>query len=73
MLATIVASVTTILTFFGLFYFIAALWSARSFARRPRVSADFAPGVSILKPVKGLDPEMYEAFASHCRQDYPGE
>jgi ceramide glucosyltransferase len=73
MLATIVASVTTILTFFGLFYFITALWSARSFVRRPRVSADFAPGVSILKPVKGLDPEMYEAFASHCRQDYPGE
>jgi ceramide glucosyltransferase len=73
MFATIVAAATTILTFLGLFYFIAALWSARAFVRRPRSSGDFAPGVSILKPVKGLDPGMYEAFASHCRQDYAGE
>ena len=73
MLATIVASVTTILTFAGFFYFIAALWSARAFMRRRGSSADSSPGVSILKPVKGLDPEMYEAFASHCRQDYGGE
>lgn len=73
MLATIISSVTTILTFIGLFYFIAALWSARAFMRRPRSSQDFAPAVSILKPVKGLDPEMYEAFVSHCRQEYAGE
>lgn len=73
MLATIISSVTTILTFIGLFYFIAALWSARAFMRRPRSTQDFTPPVSILKPVKGLDPEMYEAFASHCRQQYPGE
>lgn len=73
MLATIISSVTTILTFIGLFYFIAALWSARAFMRRRRSSQDFAPPVSILKPVKGLDPEMFEAFASHCRQDYAGE
>lgn len=73
MLATIVASVTTILTFAGLFYFVAALWGARSFVRQKRTAAEFAPGVSILKPVKGLDPGMYEAFASHCRQEYGGE
>jgi len=73
MLSTTVAAVTTILTFLGLFYFIAALWSARAFVRRGRPAVEFSPGVSILKPVKGLDPEMYEAFASHCRQDYAGE
>jgi ceramide glucosyltransferase len=73
MLATLVASLTTILTFAGLFYYIAALWSARSFVRRRTPSSSFVPTVSILKPVKGLDPGMYEAFASHCRQDYPAE
>ncbi|HTV07046.1 MAG TPA: bacteriohopanetetrol glucosamine biosynthesis glycosyltransferase HpnI [Acidobacteriaceae bacterium] len=74
MFASIVASVTTIVTFFSLFYFMAALLSARGFLRRHMPEpADFAPGVSILKPIKGFDQGMYEAFASHCRQKYPGE
>jgi ceramide glucosyltransferase len=33
----------------------------------------FAPGVTILKSLKGLDPGMMDAFRSHCRQDYAGE
>jgi ceramide glucosyltransferase len=72
MLATLIESVTTIVTFASLFYFIAALWSARSFVRQRRAVVDFSPGVSILKPLKGFDPGMYEAFASHCRQKYAG-
>src|ERR1700735_239529 len=28
-------------------------------------------GISILKPLKGLDPEMWESLCSHCEQNYP--
>src|SRR6202012_5919445 len=73
MLPIVVAAVTTVLCLAGMGYYLLALWSARSFQhqlRRPL--PDFEPGVSILKPVKGLDPEMYAAFASHCTQQYEG-
>lgn len=32
-----------------------------------------APGVSILKSLKGLDPGMLDAFRSHCVQTYAGD
>ncbi len=31
----------------------------------------FLPAISILKPLKGIDPQIWEAFCSHCEQDYP--
>ena len=63
MLPTAVATVTTILSLVGLGYYLLALWSARAFQHQlSRPLPDFQPGVSILKPVKGLDPEMYAKF-----------
>lgn len=53
------------------YYCIAIFSSLRFFWAQKRVSQDFLPSVSNLKPVKGLDPDAYENYASFCRQDYP--
>ncbi len=73
-LAQSVETLTTVLTIAGMGYFLAALVAARVFvsARRAPLPA-FAPGVSILKSLKGLDPAMLDAFRSHGRQVYTGE
>ena len=54
-------------------YYIVAIIAARRFfsTRANPPSGDFAPPISILKPIYGLDRETYENYASFCRQDYP--
>src|ERR1700757_3238562 len=56
----------------GMGFYLLCLWSARAFQRqKPQRDPGFVPPVTILKPLRGVDPQMYESFRSHCVQDYP--
>jgi ceramide glucosyltransferase len=75
-IVVVVQSVLAVLTLCGVAYGLIALWSARDFERSARgglMGAGEAVGVSILKPVKGVDARMYAGLVSHCLQNYAGE
>lgn len=56
-----------------IYYFLALYSSWRFFlqARTSSPTSNYTPPVSNLKPIRGLDAEAYENFASYCNQDYP--
>ncbi len=68
----IAEAVTVVGALGGTAYYTLCLWGAARYLRERSVAGEgYAPPVSILKPLKGADPSMYEAFRSHCLQEYP--
>lgn len=52
-------------------YYALAIYAAFDFFSRRRADGGPLPPISILKPIRGLDPDSYASFASFCAQEYP--
>jgi ceramide glucosyltransferase len=55
----------------GCGYALCAAWAARSFIRAAPPPAGACPAITILKPLHGLEPNLYAHLASFCAQNYP--
>src|SRR5438067_9570686 len=60
----------------SIFYYVLCMWSAAAMLREQKTAGNRVyptptlPGISIFKPLKGTDPEMYDSFRDDCVQDY---
>jgi ceramide glucosyltransferase len=64
---------STLISVASVMYCVLCIWAAARFIsqRRRASQVDNLPPVSLLKPLKGTDPEMYASLRSHCVLNYP--
>jgi len=74
-LRSLIETVAAFGTLASLGFYLLSGCGVVSFLRHRRASGLMPqaqlPPVSILKPLKGIDPQIWEAFCSHCELDYP--
>jgi ceramide glucosyltransferase len=75
---TAIREALMVLTLAPFAYYLVAIIAGERFFRSREIAhaindagSGFTPPVSLLKPVRGLDRETYENYASFCNQDYP--
>jgi len=56
----------------GAIYALGATYALWRFLRRSQPPLKAPPSVTVLKPLHGDEPELYENLSSLCGQDYPG-
>jgi ceramide glucosyltransferase len=70
----ILLTAVALMTSLSAAYCLLCIMAAAAYTRRrnrPLPVATTLPPISILKPLKGTDPEMYASLRSHCTQNYP--
>jgi ceramide glucosyltransferase len=65
------AAAGAVVTLASMTYMAGAIWALRVWSRREVPAATVLPAVTVLKPLCGDEPELYENLRSFCDQDYP--